>query len=96
MSYPWLDFKSLPFLQNHFLIFKGHRPFAFKDIKELPRHIVIVHYFRAARRDTFLNYAHVITFEKMPAITGFAPDIMFRVFNGNNHAQLHRIKVGIQ
>ncbi len=79
------NFKSLSFLQNNFTIFKNHRPFTFEDIKELPRRVVIMRHFCAASRDTFLNHAHVITLEQMPAIADITPNVMFRIFNGNDH-----------
>src|SRR5215211_4665450 len=75
----------MAFLQNDYLIFNHHFPFSLENIKELSGPFMIVHNFRASRRDTFLDHAHIIALKQMPAITDLTPDIVFRIFDGNDH-----------
>src|SRR5215208_5829734 len=85
MFYLWRDLHPIPFSQNHIMAFKDHCPFPFEDIKELTRAVVIMNHFRAASRNAFLDHAHIVAFEQMPAFGNLAPDIVFSVFNRNYH-----------
>ena len=75
------NFQSIPLLQLNFMIFKNHRPLAFKDEKELPRDLMVVHHLHAIGRHTFLDYTDIVALEQMPAIAGIAPQVMFGIEN---------------
>src|SRR5690349_515769 len=79
------DLQALSLFHQDFLPLGYHRPFPFENIEELPCKIVIMDYFRSAGGNTLLNDAHILAFEQMPAITNFAPNIVFSVFHGDQH-----------
>jgi hypothetical protein len=64
------------------LVLEDHGPLTFKDKKELPRVLMIVHYFSATCGYALLDYAYILILEVKPAIARITPQVMFRVEYG--------------